>query len=136
MTGAGPGLGRRLPGPDGTAICDYIHVEDLARAHLLALDAAEGGRHAIYNLSNSQGYSVRQVIETAVKSRSGPSMQPTPARRPGDPAVLVASSALAAADLGWTPEEPPLRHGRRCLDMADELDDSLTGEENQKRRHQ
>lgn len=101
--------GADYPAPDGTAIRDYIHVEDLARAHLLALDAAEGGRHAIYNLSNGQGYSVRQVIETAVKSRSGRTIYAADAaRRPGGPAVLVASSALAAADLGWTPRSPPL----------------------------
>jgi UDP-glucose 4-epimerase len=100
--------GTDYPTPDGTAIRDYIHVEDLARAHLLALDAAEVGRHAIYNLGNGQGYSVRQVIETARHITQRTIHAVDAPRRPGDPAVLVASSALAAAELGWAPEKPAL----------------------------
>src|SRR5581483_9674083 len=100
--------GTDYPTDDGTAVRDYIHVEDLARAHLLALEAITPGRHAIYNLGNGQGFSVRQVVE-ACRAVTG---HPIPAvevgRRAGDPAVLVASSDKIRRDLGWVPEKPSL----------------------------
>jgi UDP-glucose 4-epimerase len=101
--------GTDYPTPDGTCVRDYIHVADLSQAHLLALKAlAAGGDSAIYNLGNGQGYSNREVIETArkvtgkmIKVIDGP-------RRPGDPAVLVASAEKIKADLGWDPQYPDL----------------------------
>ena len=102
--------GTDYPTPDGTAIRDYIHIEDLARAHLLALEAASGGQHRIYNLGNGVGYSVREVIGVAreVTGRDIPVQEV--GRRPGDPPVLVASSARIHRDLGWEPAKPELRH--------------------------
>jgi len=98
--------GTDYPTPDGTAIRDYIHVEDLARAHLLALAAAQPGRHAIYNLGNGQGYSVRQVIQAARQVTGRPIETVAAPRRSGDPAVLIASSARIGTELGWTPHKP------------------------------
>jgi UDP-glucose 4-epimerase len=98
-------FGTDYPTEDGTAVRDYIHVEDLGRAHLLALDAIEPGRHVIYNLGNGLGFSVKQVIDAArrVTGREIPvSEEP---RRPGDPAQLVASSEKIHAELGWEPEK-------------------------------
>jgi len=99
--------GDDYPTPDGTCIRDYIHVADLADAHLLALDALESERAAkqrlILNLGNGQGFSVREVIESArrVTGRAIPAeVHP---RRPGDPAKLVASSEKAIRELGWKP---------------------------------
>ena len=98
------------PTPDGTCVRDYIHVADLAHAHVLALDAltSEKGTWRAYNLGNGDGFSVRQVIETAerVTGRQIPVREGN--RRPGDPAVLVASSARARAELGWTPKRASL----------------------------
>ena len=96
--------GDDYPTPDGTSIRDYIHVVDLARAHILALDVLED-RSTIYNLGcGGDGYSVRDVIETArrvtgkeIPVRVGP-------RRPGDPAVLIASSDRIKRELGWAPQ--------------------------------
>ena len=100
--------GTDYPTDDGTAVRDYIHVEDLARAHLLALDAISPGTHAIYNLGNGTGFSVRQVVE-ACRAVTG---HPIPAievgRRAGDPAVLVASSDKIRQALGWVPQKPSL----------------------------
>ena len=97
--------------PDGTAVRDYIHVEALARAHLLALEPAEGaspGEHRVYNLGNGAGFSVRQVIEAArgVTGAEIPAVEAP--RRAGDPPVLVASSERIRAELGWKPERPAL----------------------------
>ena len=89
--------------PDGTCIRDYIHVSDLAAAHLLALDALETHGRLIYNLGNGQGFSVREVIEAARHVTGHPIPAEVHSRRPGDPAVLVASSEKAASELGWTP---------------------------------
>jgi UDP-glucose 4-epimerase len=88
---------------DGTAIRDYIHIDDLAEAHVLALERAEPGVHRILNLGNGRGYSVRQVIETArtVTGHSVPVREA--ARRPGDPPRLVAASERIRAELGWEP---------------------------------
>ena len=101
-------FGTDYPTDDGTAIRDYIHVEDLGRAHLLALDAAEPGEHRVYNLGNGAGFSVREVIGVA-REVTGRSIEAVEApRRAGDPPVLVASSTLIRAELGWTPEKPEL----------------------------
>jgi UDP-glucose 4-epimerase len=97
-------FGDDYPTPDGTCIRDYIHVTDLARAHLLALDATAAGRHAVYNLGSGTGYSNREVL-AACREVTGLDIPARVApRRPGDPAVLVASSEAIAADLGWHSE--------------------------------
>jgi UDP-glucose 4-epimerase len=94
--------------PDGTCVRDYIHVSDLAQAHVLALRALENSDGLIYNLGNGRGFSVREVIDTAhrVTGLSIPVVEA--ARRPGDPAVLVASSKKIRDELGWTPQHPDL----------------------------
>ncbi|NLM37629.1 MAG: UDP-glucose 4-epimerase GalE [Firmicutes bacterium] len=101
--------GTDYPTPDGTCIRDYIHVADLSQAHLLALEALAGGKEStIYNLGNGQGYSNKEVIETA-RRVTGKEIKVVDApRRPGDPAVLVASSAKIQAELGWQPKYPEL----------------------------
>jgi UDP-glucose 4-epimerase len=98
--------GEDYPTPDGTCIRDYVHVDDLAEAHLLALAGAIPGEHRIYNLGNGAGFSVLDVVEAvrritghAVPTELGP-------RRSGDPAVLVASSARIREELGWVPRKP------------------------------
>lgn len=105
-------FGEDYPTPDGTCIRDYVHVEDLASAHLLALRAldrsAGQGSPLIYNLGNGQGYSVREVIEVARKVTGHPIPVETEPRRAGDPAVLVASSGKIRRELGWTPRYPSL----------------------------
>jgi UDP-glucose 4-epimerase len=94
--------------PDGTCIRDYIHVEDLCRAHLLALNKLEGEAELIYNLGNGTGYSVREVIDT-VKNVSGKDFEVVEAdRREGDPAVLTADATKAESELGWKPQYPEL----------------------------
>jgi UDP-glucose 4-epimerase len=98
-------FGTDYPTPDGTAVRDYIHVEDLGRAHILALEKAEPGRHAIYNLGSATGSSVREVIETARRVTGVDIVAREESRRPGDPAKLVASNARARDALGWTPEK-------------------------------
>ncbi|MGB2712306.1 MAG: UDP-glucose 4-epimerase GalE [Conexibacter sp.] len=94
--------------PDGTAVRDYIHIEDLADAHLRALDGARGGAHRIFNLGNGNGFSVREVIEAAraVTGREIPVVEAP--RRPGDPPMLVAASAKIRAELDWEPRKPAL----------------------------
>ena len=97
--------------PDGTAVRDYIHVEDLGRAHLLALEAAdraEPGEHRIYNLGNGAGFSVREVVEVSRGVTGRPIEAVESPRRAGDPPVLVASSDRIRAELGWTPQKPDL----------------------------
>src|SRR5580658_2934246 len=93
--------------PDGTCVRDYIHVSDLADAHLLALTAldssAENPGPLIYNLGNGQGFSVQEVIESARRVTGHPIPAEIHPRRPGDPAVLVASSEKAIRELGWKP---------------------------------
>jgi len=96
------------PTEDGTCIRDYIHVRDLADAHLLALQHAEAGAHRIYNLGNGTGFSVRQVIECCRRVTDAPVASRDVARRAGDPAVLIASSAKAMTELGWTPSRTSL----------------------------
>jgi UDP-glucose 4-epimerase len=96
-------FGDDYPTPDGSCVRDYIHVADLAAAHLLALAACSAGRHQIYNLGCGAGYSNFEVL-AACREVTG---QPIPARvtgrRPGDPAVLIASSERITAELGWQP---------------------------------
>lgn len=100
--------GDDYPTPDGTCIRDYIHVADLAKAALLALNKLEPGKHAIYNLGNGKGFSNRQVIETIERVTKKKLRVVMGARREGDPAVLVASSEKAKAEIGWTPDVPEL----------------------------
>lgn len=95
--------GDDYPTPDGTCIRDYIHVSDLADAHLLALDALGAQERLIFNLGNGQGFSVREVIEAARRVTGHPIPAEIEPRRPGDPAVLVASSEKAMRELGWKP---------------------------------
>ena len=100
--------GDDYPTPDGTCIRDYIHVADLAEAHLLAVAAARPGEHLICNLGNGTGFSVRQIIDAVrrVTGREIPAV--TAERRPGDPAVLVASAQRARTALGWQPSRTDL----------------------------
>ncbi|MDQ3361200.1 MAG: UDP-glucose 4-epimerase GalE, partial [Actinomycetota bacterium] len=101
-------FGTDYPTRDGTAVRDYIHIEDLGRAHLLALEAAKPGEHRVYNLGNGSGFSVLQVVEAA-RIVTGEDIRAEEApRRAGDPPELVASSDAIRADLGWEPEKPGL----------------------------
>ncbi|KAA6459783.1 UDP-glucose 4-epimerase GalE [Acidobacteria bacterium AB60] len=95
--------GEDYPTPDGTCIRDYIHVSDLADAHLLALKALETSDRVLYNLGNGKGFSVREVIESARRITGHPIPAEVHPRRPGDPAVLVASSDKAIREMGWSP---------------------------------
>ncbi|MBY0526993.1 MAG: UDP-glucose 4-epimerase GalE [Gemmataceae bacterium] len=102
-------FGTDYPTPDGTCIRDYVHVEDLAEAHLLALERLQRGEALRYNLGIGRGYSVREVVRTAeevtgkfIPVREGP-------RRAGDPPVLVAASDKIQRELGWRPRYPELR---------------------------
>jgi len=107
-------FGSDYPTPDGTCIRDYIHIADLAVAHLLALEALGTHDRLVYNLGNGSGYSVREVIETARRVTGKPIPAVEAPRRPGDSARLVASSEKIRAELGWQP-----RHTR--------LDDIVAG---------
>ena len=100
--------GDDYPTPDGTCVRDYIHVADLATAHLLALEAVTPGRHEVYNLGNGDGYSVSQVIDAARAVTGHPIPVKLAPRRPGDPAATVAASDKARRDLGWQPARPAL----------------------------
>ncbi|GAB6098354.1 UDP-glucose 4-epimerase GalE [Halanaerocella petrolearia] len=103
-------FGTDYPTRDGTCIRDYIHVTDLAQAHILGIEAlVDGKESSIYNLGNGNGYSVKEVIETAsevigrkIKAKEG-------ARRPGDPATLIASSEKIKRELGWKPKYGELK---------------------------
>lgn len=98
-------FGTDYPTEDGTAIRDYIHIEDLAVAHRLALEAAQPEEHKIYNLGTGTGYSVRQVIEVAREVTGREIAVEEAPRRPGDPPRLVAANDLISAELGWEPEK-------------------------------
>jgi UDP-glucose 4-epimerase len=102
-------FGDDYPTPDGTCVRDYIHVADLARAHLLALGALTRGEHKVFNLGNGAGFSNRQVIEAVREVTGHPVPVEVAPRRPGDPAALYTSSRKAREELGWTPEKPGLR---------------------------
>lgn len=96
-------FGQDYPTHDGTCIRDYIHVHDLARAHLLAFEALKDRSHLIYNIGNGVGFTVREVIESARRVTGHPIPVEECPRRPGDPAVLIASSEKIGRELGWTP---------------------------------
>ena len=102
-------FGDDYPTPDGTCVRDYVHVQDLAEAHLLAVEALEPGEGHAYNLGNGQGFSVQEVIEVCreVTGRLIPTRLAP--RRPGDPAALVADSGLIRRELGWRPRYTELR---------------------------
>jgi len=97
-------FGEDYPTRDGTCIRDYIHVRDLADAHLLALAALKTQSRLIYNLGNGQGFTVREVIESARRVTGKAIPVEARARRAGDPAVLVASSEKIQRELGWKPK--------------------------------
>ncbi|MDI3518514.1 MAG: UDP-glucose 4-epimerase [Caldanaerobacter sp.] len=97
--------GNDYPTKDGTPIRDYIHVMDLVDAHILALEKLrEENKSEVYNLGNGEGFTVKEVIEVARKVTGHPIPAEVTGRRPGDPAVLVASSEKAMKDLGWRPK--------------------------------
>lgn len=100
-------FGDDYPTPDGTAIRDYIHVLDLAQAHILALHSLDGGSRT-YNLGNGQGFSVKEVIDMARTITGRPISAAIGARRAGDPAVLIASSPRIQTELGWSAQYPDL----------------------------
>jgi UDP-glucose 4-epimerase len=101
-------FGSDYPTPDGSAIRDYIHIEDLIEAHLLALDALGTHDRLIYNLGNGAGYSVREVIETARVVTDHPIPAAEADRRPGDAPRLVACADKISNELGWLPKHPEL----------------------------
>ena len=97
-------FGTDYPTPDGTCIRDYIHVDDLARAHLRALEWLEGkGQGGVFNLGNGTGYSVREVVQAAQKVTKVSFPVTETARRAGDPARLVADASRARKELSWKP---------------------------------
>jgi UDP-glucose 4-epimerase len=96
--------GSDYPTPDGTCIRDYVHVVDLAATHLAALDALQQNDRLIYNLGNGRGFSVREVLEVARRVTGHPIPSIESPRRPGDPAVLVASSSKIQKELHWRPK--------------------------------
>ena len=100
-------FGTDYPTEDGTCVRDYIHVIDLARAHIMALEALDQGSRT-YNLGNGRGYSVQQVIDTARAITGHPITAVPGSRRTGDPAILIASSQKIRQDLGWEPLYPSL----------------------------
>src|SRR4051812_47446520 len=102
-------FGDDYPTPDGTCIRDYVHVVDLVAAHVLALDAAREGSHRIVNLGSGSGFSVREVVKTVEEVTGLDVPVNVAARRPGDPATLVASNDRAVGELGWRPERGELR---------------------------
>jgi UDP-glucose 4-epimerase len=109
--GQSPGVnifGTDYPTPDGTCIRDYVHIADLASAHLLALDALAECDRLVYNLGNGDGYSVREVVETARRVTGHPIPVCETSRRSGDAPRLVASSEKIRQELGWTPQYPDL----------------------------
>jgi UDP-glucose 4-epimerase len=102
-------FGKDYPTPDGSCIRDYIHVQDLALAHVLALEKIDSLQERIFNLGNGQGFSVLEVIEAAGQVTGQNIPFTFEDRRPGDPAVLVASSVQARKVLGWEPQFPQLK---------------------------
>jgi UDP-glucose 4-epimerase len=101
-------FGDDYPTRDGTCVRDYIHITDLAQAHILALKALDKGSRT-YNLGNGQGFTVKEVIDMAREVTGHPIPAVVGARRPGDPAVLIASSEKIKQDLVWEPQFPELR---------------------------
>jgi UDP-glucose 4-epimerase len=105
-----PILGEDYPTSDGTCVRDYVHVMDLAEAHALALAALSRGtlEAGSFNLGNGEGFSVREVVATVGKVAGAPPPIERAPRRPGDPAILVASAERATRRLGWSPQRPSL----------------------------
>ena len=101
-------FGDDYPTPDGTAVRDYVHVLDLADAHVRALEALEGGVAKAFNLGNGAGASVAQVVDTVRAVTGRPVATRIAPRRAGDPPVLVADASLARRELGWSPQRPEL----------------------------
>ncbi len=101
-------FGTDYPTPDGTAVRDYIHIDDLADAHALALDHARAGQHRIFNLGNGAGFSVREVIAAVEQVTGHPIRAQEAERRPGDPPQLVAAGQKVREELGWAPQKPDL----------------------------
>lgn len=101
--------GDDYPTPDGTCIRDYVHILDLAAAHILSLEALEERGKMIYNLGNGSGYSVKQVIDTARKITGHPIPAKVTPRRPGDAPILVADASRIREELGWSPQFPDLK---------------------------
>ena len=97
------------PTKDGTCVRDYIHIRDLADAHVLALQANSPGTHQIYNLGSGDGYSVREVVEVCREVTGHPIPAEVAPRRAGDPATLIASSEKIRKSLGWEPSRTDLR---------------------------
>ncbi|MBC2681695.1 UDP-glucose 4-epimerase GalE [Corynebacterium sp. 4HC-13] len=102
-------FGTDWPTDDGTAVRDYIHIRDLADAHLLAATSNTPGSHRIFNLGSGDGFSVKQVVETCREITGHPIPAIEAPRRAGDPAVLIASSQKAIDELGWNPIRSDLR---------------------------
>jgi UDP-glucose 4-epimerase len=101
-------FGEDYPTPDGTAVRDYIHVLDLAEAHVLAVEALAPGEARTYNLGNGTGFSVREVIEVCRRVTGRPIPEQAAPRRAGDPPVLVADSQRIGRELGWRPQRTDL----------------------------
>jgi UDP-glucose 4-epimerase len=100
--------GTDYPTRDGTAIRDYIHIDDLSAAHVLALQGSRAGEHSVFNLGNGSGFSVREVIAAARAVTGVEIPVRESARRPGDPPILVAASEKIRSELGWEPRKPTL----------------------------
>src|SRR6266581_562076 len=101
-------FGTDYPTPDGTCVRDYVHVLDIADAHVLALEALDRAAGAAYNVGNSRGYSILEVLEAARKITGRAIPHKLSPRRPGDPAVLVASAEKLRRELGWDPRHSSL----------------------------
>lgn len=114
-------FGTDYPTADGTCVRDYVHVSDLARAHLLALDACQEGEHKVYNLGNGTGFSVQEVISVCREVTGHEIPAVVGPRRAGDPAVLVASSEKIQRELGWKAERTSLG------DIVSDAWDALSG---------
>jgi UDP-glucose 4-epimerase len=102
-------FGVDYPTADGTAVRDYIHIEDLSTAHLLAVAGTRPGEHRVFNLGNGSGFSVREVVAAAEAVTGMAIPVRESGRRPGDPPVLVAASARIRDELGWEPRKPGLQ---------------------------
>ncbi len=103
-------FGNDYPTPDGTCVRDYVHVEDLALAHMLCLDVLSEGKAHVYNLGSEKGFSVLEVLKACEKVTARKIPFTIEARRPGDPPTLVASSAKIRRELGWKPKYPDLEN--------------------------
>jgi UDP-glucose 4-epimerase len=101
-------FGDDYPTRDGTPVRDYIHVVDLAQAHILALEALDQGSRT-YNLGNGRGFTVKEVIETCREVTGHPIPSQVGERRPGDPPALIAGSEKIREELGWEPQYPDLQ---------------------------